>query len=96
MLENDPRLKDIVNRILAVDWPEKIVLFGSRARKDNGQRSDFDLAVFGKVNLAKIMANLEEAETLLHIDIVAFDELYDEKFKQRILNEGVTLYERKI
>jgi len=92
----DKRLEDIVKRILSVDQPEKIVLYGSRARKENGSVSDFDIAVFGKVNLSKIMDCLENAETLLKIDLVAFDEITDEKFKKKILEEGIILYERKI
>ena len=92
----DKRLKDIVKRILAVERPNKIALYGSRARQENGSFSDFDIALFGNVRLGKIMDSLEEARTLLKIDIVLFDELTNEKLKKKILEEGVTLYERKV
>lgn len=90
----DKRLDDIVERILAVEKPDKIVLYGSRAREENGSRSDFDIAVFGKVDMGRIWDSLSDAETLLNIDVVAFDELGDENFKQKILKDGVVLYER--
>jgi predicted nucleotidyltransferase len=92
----DKRLEDIVQRILAISQPEKIVLYGSRARGKNGKLSDFDIALFGKVNLAKINDNLEEAKTLLKIDLVLFDEIINVKFKKKILEEGLILYERKV
>ncbi|MDI6732049.1 MAG: nucleotidyltransferase domain-containing protein [Candidatus Margulisbacteria bacterium] len=92
----DERLQDIVNKILAVADPDKIMLYGSRARNENGSRSDFDIAVFGKVNIDKIWDNLQEADTLLKIDLVAFDELTNEILKKKILAEGIILYERKI
>jgi predicted nucleotidyltransferase len=92
----DSRLQDIVSRILAVASPDKIILYGSRARGKNGSRSDFDIAVFGRVDMGKIWDNLSEAQTLLKIDVVAFDELNNQVFKDKILNEGIVLYERKI
>ena len=92
----DKRLQDIVDKIVAVSTPQKIVLYGSRARQENGSRSDFDVAVFGKVNMGKVFDSVQEARTLLNIDIVAFDDLSDDLFKQKILKEGVIIYERKI
>ena len=92
----DPRLADIVERILRVDHPHKIVLFGSRARKENGRLSDFDIALFGQINIAKVRDAVEEAKTLLKVDMVAFDEIGDENFKKKILQDGIVIYEAKI
>ena len=92
----DQRLQDIVDKILAVSSPEKIVLYGSRARKENGSRSDFDLAIFGRVDMGKVWNNVQNASTLLKIDLLDFDELPEGKFKQKILAEGVVIYERKV
>jgi len=94
--ENDKRLQDIVKRILKVSQPDKIVLFGSRAGGANRRLSDFDIALFGKVDLSRIKAELEEAQTLLKIDLVSFDALTNKNLKNKILEEGVVLYERKI
>ena len=41
----DPKLNEIIDRILQVMTPEKIILFGSRARGDQKETSDYDLLV---------------------------------------------------
>jgi uncharacterized protein len=42
---SDPRLGEIVTRLVAAYQPERIYLFGSRARGDGGPDSDYDLLV---------------------------------------------------
>jgi len=44
-MEQDPMLEEIVRRITATVQPERIVLFGSRARGDARPGSDYDLLV---------------------------------------------------
>jgi predicted nucleotidyltransferase len=39
----DPKLAEIVRRLIAAYAPERIYLFGSRARGDSGPDSDYDL-----------------------------------------------------
>jgi len=92
---NDGRLQNIVERILAVSDPDKIVLYGSRAKQTGSSLSDFDIAVLGKVNMGRIWDSLQDARTLLNIDVVEFDDLPEGKFKNRILEEGVIIYERQ-
>ena len=41
----DPRLQEIVDRLVAAYRPERIYLFGSHARGDAGPDSDYDLLV---------------------------------------------------
>lgn len=41
----DPRLKSAVEGIVALVHPEAVLLFGSRARDDNDEASDWDLFV---------------------------------------------------
>ena len=96
ILARDKRLRDIVQRVLSVSVPDRIMLFGSRARGDYRSRSDFDLALFGRVDLGKVHERLEEADTLLGIDVISFDEVDDERLKNKILEEGVVIYERKV
>ena len=43
--ENDPILSEIVRRLVAAYQPERIYLFGSKARGDAGPDSDYDLMV---------------------------------------------------
>ncbi|MGH7674429.1 MAG: nucleotidyltransferase domain-containing protein [Gemmatimonadales bacterium] len=42
---SDPRLTEIVRRLVAAYRPERIYLFGSAARGDTGGDSDYDLMV---------------------------------------------------
>ena len=44
-LESDPVLRKIVDGVLSVADPERIVLFGSRARGEAGPDSDYDVLV---------------------------------------------------
>lgn len=44
-LDSDPVLRKIVDGVLSVADPEKIVLFGSRARGEAGPDSDYDVLV---------------------------------------------------
>lgn len=75
---------------------EKLVLFGSRARGDNHERSDIDLAVYGMPdnNQAMFWWDLEDLPTLLKFDIVHIDENTDKNLTESIKKEGVTLYEK--
>ena len=41
----DPVLAEIVRRLVSVFRPERVYLFGSRARGDSGPDSDYDLMV---------------------------------------------------
>jgi predicted nucleotidyltransferase len=44
-LERDPLLAEVVRRLAAAYQPERIYLFGSKARGDAGPDSDYDLLV---------------------------------------------------
>jgi len=45
ILNDDPSLAEIVRRLVDALHPEKIYLFGSRARHEDGPDSDYDLMV---------------------------------------------------
>ena len=45
MLENDLILDEIVCRLVATFHPERIYLFGSKARADSNPDSDYDLMI---------------------------------------------------
>lgn len=45
MLTEDPLLSEVVRRIVRVFQPERVFLFGSRARGGEGSNSDYDLMV---------------------------------------------------
>ena len=42
---NDPTLREILRRLIDAYQPERIYLFGSKARGDDGPDSDYDLLV---------------------------------------------------
>ncbi len=71
---------------------DKVVLFGSRARGTNRERSDIDLAVSGS-NVYRFEELLEEqADTLLSFDIVDLDKIVSDKLRESIAREGQILY----
>lgn len=74
----------------------KIVLFGSRARKTNRPKSDIDIAVYGCKNFRDFYFDInEKVETLLTFDIINMDE---KNISTDLLNEirrdGVVIYEK--
>ncbi len=72
----------------------RVILFGSRARGDNKERSDIDLAVSGGKTAAFIADAETEIPTLLQLDIVDLDKPLQAELLQMIKTEGVTLYEK--
>ena len=95
-------IKDFViqelNKILAeCASVERAVLFGSRARGDNKERSDYDVAIFGNVSpedKLHIFLRCEDLPTLLKIDLAYINELAQDKFLENILKEGIVFYDR--
>ena len=73
----------------------KIVLFGSRARGDNGAKSDIDIAVFGCRDFPMFSMDVEdEVQTLLKFDIVNMDRKVSEELNEAIQRDGVVIYEK--
>lgn len=76
---------------------ERAMLFGSRARGDNKERSDYDVAIFGDVSAEDklhIFLRCEDLPTLLKIDVAYVDELEEDRFLENILKEGIVFYDR--
>ena len=72
----------------------KVILFGSRARGDNKEKSDIDLAVTGGNVTGFRLAVDDEVRTLLMFDVVNLDEPVKKLLLQSIEREGVILYEK--
>ncbi len=89
-----------IEKLKSLPFIDEIWLFGSRARGDNLERSDIDLAILcssaSDSDWLKVNDIIENADTLLKIDCVKFDqdtiskELYDNILKDRKL-----LYDKK-
>lgn len=70
---------------------QSIILFGSRARGDFSEKSDFDIAIFGELDSKtafEITDAVEEWNFPYKIDLVFFNKIKNEAFKQNILKEG--------
>jgi uncharacterized protein len=104
---SDITLKEMVDRIVEEVHPEKIVLFGSRARGDATESSDIDLMVIESKpfdqtrsrfkEMARIWAALRNFRTPVDILLFSKDEVDHWKNSinhviARALREGKVLY----
>lgn len=74
---------------------QKIILFGSRARGDNGTRSDIDIAVYGIAEDLQLQFNGdidEQVRTLLKFDIVHISSKTNTQLLANIQKDGVIIY----
>ena len=75
---------------------KKAVLFGSRARGDNTERSDYDVAVYGDLDeseCALLRCDFDEELPTLHkIDLVFMCRRQPSKFVENIEKEGIVFY----
>lgn len=89
-----------IQQLTLLPYVEEIWLFGSRARGDNQERSDIDLAILcphaSAHDWLAVVDIIENADTLLKIDCVRFDTLQKddslklniERFKKLIYKKG--------
>lgn len=74
---------------------EKVVLFGSRARRTHLEKSDIDLAVYGCKNFNDFYFDTQEKVwTLLNFDLVDMEQGVSEELRQEIERDGVVIYEK--
>lgn len=74
----------------------KAVLFGSRARGDHRERSDFDIAIYLTGDYCRMLNEIDQINTLLKIDVTIIkpDNGLSELFLENVESEGVTIYEQ--
>ena len=72
----------------------KIVLFGSRARGTNTERSDIDIAVYGGDFDSFYWDVKEKTNYLLMFEIVQADSSISNELKKEIQKDGVVIYEK--
>ena len=102
-LLSDERLKRIVNAILEVYSPERIICFGSRTQAERDEESDFDILVVLKTTdtpfyqrSTPVRMKLRQLGVPLDLLILQESEIDSEHpFFQEILSTGIQLYERK-
>lgn len=73
----------------------RVLLFGSRARSTNQERSDIDLAIEGRPDFAALEDRLqEELWSLLRLDVVNLDDHISQELRDEIERDGKVLYEK--
>jgi len=78
---------------------ERMLVFGSRARGDARERSDFDLAVeaptMERSDWTRFALDVEEdIPTLCGVDLLLLNETLAVPLRTRIKEEGIVIYER--
>ena len=92
----DLKKYNFIEKIKELNFVKEVWLFGSRARGDNEDKSDIDLAIVCEENTTdfdwnKIIDIIENRDTLLMVDFVRFDKLNNGKFKDNILKDKKVL-----
>ena len=106
-MKKSANVNSLVKHIVSTVEPDKIILFGSRARGDNRPDSDYDLLIIKKklkdthkltTTLYKtfFMENIYAPVDLLAINYDRYNELKDDVgyIYRTISREGKVLYER--
>ncbi|MDW7710939.1 MAG: nucleotidyltransferase domain-containing protein [Deferrisomatales bacterium] len=92
-------LKREVVRLAATEpRVEKVILFGSRARGDAGERADVDLAVLAPRASQRawldLAFRLEEIDSPVPVQVVRLEEV-SAGLRERVLEEGEVWYARE-
>ena len=91
--------KIVLNEIIEISKKyskiNKVILFGSRARGDNGDRSDIDLAIYCEKSISDFIEDIENnTTTLLEFDFSDMKSVNDELFIEQVNKEGIIIYEK--
>lgn len=100
------KLRDVVRRIVAAANPEKVILFGSRARGDNRSDSDVDLLIIQTSSKPRYLRAAPIRRAIAGMisskDIVVYtpDEVEEWRdvpnaFVTTVIAQGKVLYEKK-
>ncbi len=86
----DEIYRDIINICKKYNGTQ-VILFGSRAKGTERERSDIDIAVRGVSDILAFQEEIEDISTLYKIDLVDLDEC-----KNPLLLEDIVKYGREI
>jgi len=78
---------------------ERVILFGSRARKDAGERSDFDVAIIAPGMTHAAWSHLVQEmqgqfPSLCRLDLALITPSTSAELRTKVQQEGVVLYDR--
>lgn len=87
-------LTDIINIVVKKYNIDCIGLFGSRARNDHNEYSDYDLFIIAHIDLDTELTLESEFETLLNtpVDLISLSKDTDVILLKNIMNDSVILY----
>jgi len=96
-------MNKVLNEIYQIEMQykniSKVILFGSRARGDNTDKSDYDIAVFSN-NLSvseqfKFLNEIDNIDTLNKIDVIFIKEKHiGTELYQNIMKDGVVIMDK--
>lgn len=89
----DKKIATEIISLAQIHGVKKIILFGSRAKGTNSERSDIDIAISGGDFFSFAEDVDEKTNTLLKFDVVNLDKNISSKFRAEIENQGVLIYE---
>ncbi len=91
------RIKNAIEFLVKELKPQKVILFGSRAKNKNNINSDFDLCIIGKKpqhrRLRIIKEKLDDILGIYSADIIFYSNI-ESDFKKIIDETGRVLYEK--
>lgn len=89
-------LKDICIEIAKKYNIDTIGLFGSRARGDFQEQSDYDIFIIGNIDLNTELRLESDLEKKLdsEVDVIKIDNDIDKMFLKNILNEAIVFLDR--
>ncbi|PYV19622.1 MAG: hypothetical protein DMG21_01000 [Acidobacteria bacterium] len=102
---SDEIVREIVRRIVETAQPEKVILFGSRARADARTNSDFDVLVITRSDeprhqrSAALYVALADLPVEVEVMVYTPEEVEEwsqvpQAFVTTAVREGTTIYER--
>jgi predicted nucleotidyltransferase len=105
-LSRDNLIREIVRRIVNTAQPEKVILFGSRARGDARPNSDYDLLVIQRSDEPRYRRSVPLyvalADLPVEVEVVVYTPQEVEEwravpqaFVTTAVREGTTIYERR-
>lgn len=87
----------LVNKLKDIPSVKRAVLFGSRARGDSSDRSDYDVAVYGVLSLyekaALRYACDNDIPTLHKIDLIFVKDVDSPALLENIDKDGIVIYD---
>ena len=89
----DKKIAAEIISLAQIHGVKKVILFGSRAKGTNSDRSDIDIAISGGDFFSFAEDVDEKTNTLLKFDVVNLDKNISSKFRAEIENNGVLIYE---